>query len=299
MREVRVGAEPGSEEQRELLLGEIRRTLSAARNQFHADVECAVMFGSPQESRELANRVQQQLQLEVDVVNPLEVAAPGSPLTTTVASPGRYAAGIGMLAELGSGRRQTIDFVNPRRPAEPPSATRRYAVPGAIAAAIVAFMLAGMWWRLSTLDSRIAELQQQVNESKPVLEKAQSRIAEVEAIEAWIKSDVHWLDELARISRDLPPPEQIRMEQVVCAIESDGDGQIELQGFSDSHESMKRMEQALIGESRTVRGDQTQFDGKDPRYQWRFKETVLLDNDVPLPKPVRRGPARIRSFYSF
>jgi hypothetical protein len=262
-------------------------------------VSSVVVFGSTTESSELAELIQRQLRLSVDVVNPLESAASGSRLTaSSEASPGRYAAGIGMLSELVSKDRRTIDFVNPRRPAEPVSKTRRFLLPGAIAATIALATVATIWWKLSTIDSRIAELRAQIQSAKPALDKAQARIAEVDLIETWAKSDVQWLTEIERLSRDLPVADQIRISQLQCQIDtSSGDGTMTIEGLSNAPDSVRTMEQNLAGDKRTVRGDDFRHDARDPRYKFHFKEIVSIDNDVPEMNRRRRG-ARNNNFGS-
>ena len=188
------------------LLSEVRRTLASSRKMLgDRKVTGVMMYGD--ENKILAGNLSGQLDLEVDFIQPLELA----PLASGVKAPehqARYAALLGSLVQQSSSNPHAIDFVNPRKPIIKKADYSKWYLYGGLAlAASLLFVFAG-WLVLRNQGTQIAEWEEKVrvvedqnNGEALGFEPVAQVLGEVGVIDKWKYSDFNWLEELHKYSK--------------------------------------------------------------------------------------------------
>ena len=188
------------------LAGEIRRTVAAVRQQSsEQQVGRVVLCGHASET-DVASSMAAELGLAVEVFD-VSAQAPAGFTTVKLSteSTSRFAAALGMALGEADRRAPVLDFLNIRRRVT----ERRFSRLHALAAAAVAFLVLALgvqFWRQSTEPAR--ELRE-VNAELASLDNQNKQYAKVTKqagqIDRWLATDVNWLDELDRFSRQWRP----------------------------------------------------------------------------------------------
>jgi hypothetical protein len=260
------------------LVGELRRTIAAARNQMvEPSVQAVTLVGDPQEFEPLRSSLAQQLSLDVSVFDPFaETRRVGEAAGALPPDRGRYAAVLGMLRDTVEGRPHGIDFLNPRRRPPPPNRRRGYALAGA-AAALCLLGLAtiyGFQWRYYDRQWRtLQETSKSLDEPVKMAEKLKTDVAE---IDAFAVGDVNWLDELYRLSTRFPPPPDVMVEQASFNSVPAGGGQILLEGYARESAVIAKIESQLRDTQHIVTGGGGQRDEARKELQWGFTEKIVI-----------------------
>lgn len=263
------------------LVGEIRRTLAAAHHQMGSDrVEAICLFHGRGGDDALADRLTKDLRMPVAMFNPFAGVELGGELRAeSPENPGRFAPLLGMLVEEAHEARPAFDFLNPRRPAEPPSRKRPLALAGASTVSLLVLAVGWGWWTLSSLDRDIAAKTAQIKQLEPDVVKAQERIAEASNLDEWLARDVVWLDELAELSAAAPPAQDVVVTDVLMNRKPDG-GELVLTGVVRDVEVVDDLESELASERRRVEGRGRTLDPKGGKYPWRFTTAILIAPDA-------------------
>jgi hypothetical protein len=189
------------------LVREIRRTLMAGAAELDGRPisSVAIFFSDPT----LAERIRQETGLATRLVDPL-VAAKSMGLgcdgvADSIAAPERLAGVLGDAVTMLGGRPLEIDFCHPRRRVEPQRVSRVHVL--AAAAAVISLLAIG-WYLVrqvsngraeaAVIDSEIAALEDLIENYTPVQDQAA-------AIDAWLATDVCWIEKLAWLSERLRP----------------------------------------------------------------------------------------------
>ena len=129
-------------------------------------------------------KLAEELDLDVVLFNPFEVFTLDAELASRpVEHPGRYAPLLGMLQEETSGQGHAIDFLHPRKKAEPPNQRRRLALIGGSAAAALFLTLGIVWGSLWMKDAEIVRLQVEsfeLDKKVKIAKKSLDEVAEVD-----------------------------------------------------------------------------------------------------------------------
>ncbi len=292
------------------LLGEIRRTISAAQSQLgNRRVEVVTLCGDEHDHRELKTAVAQQLSLEVESFNPfvgpvgrraartadeLPLSMSGALSLTKEAlkafpeNPGRFAPLLGLLAVEAAGDRHAIDFLHPRKRPPPPSKRRRTLI---LAGGAAALLLAGgvmLFASLSSLDSEIAQKNKQSLEMDAKVKKANVLRDRVEKVDEFVRGDVVWLEKLRKLSNEFPPADQALVTQlVVNAGGAQGGGQARVECAAKQISTIDAIERQLREKGNQVSGTGAQREERLGDYGWKSTETIVVpppdEEDVPSP----------------
>jgi Tfp pilus assembly PilM family ATPase len=261
------------------LVGEIRRTVAAARNQIGGLTIEAVYLCSGAEHNELTAQIESQVGIVTHLFDPFSGLTLSNALKRNLpASSGRFAPVLGMLLDEAQQKRHTIDFLNPRRRPPPPSQRRRL-VWSATAACVV--LAAGFSWlnsSLSAMDDEIAELRTQSKSLDKPAEKAKEIEKAAQEIGAWADADVNWLDELRELALDMPPSRDVLLTRLTMGTTAAAPtgrpgaytAQMDLEGLLRGADSAAQLEAALRDEFHTVQGRSLQQDSSRPGYSWKF-----------------------------
>ena len=266
-----------------------------------------MVFGPEGDHEALRAQIQQQLELPTVAFDPFTDLTLGSEARSHLpAQSGRFAPLLGMLVDECAGAQHAIDFLHPRRKAEPPSRARLYWLAGSAVAALVLAVAGYLWMGLSRLDRQIRNNTAALATLNDKAEEAGKVQAQAADIDAWVLGDVTWLDELARLSRTLPPADQMRLTRIQLDAEAEKlardkpdptrrQGRMRLEGYARENEVISSVEQQLRDENHHVSGGGGREDNEDADYPWGFDVTVRVD--VPAepqaakPSPPKAQPA--------
>ena len=270
------------------LLGEIRRTIAAAHNQIRERrVEGVILCGSGTEQAALGSLIEQELGQRVEYFDPFSDLHLHRDLQAHKPSyPGRFAPLLGMIMDEATRTGHPIDFLHPRKRPEPPSCHRQAAVLGAVAALALLAAVFLIWRQLAALDRQIANLTAALNRDKKVAEEAKQLQDQTATIDEFVESDIPWLDELSKLSRNLPSADQVLVTQLNLSLISPKGGQIIVDGYTREFDQVQKVSDALRSGGRDVVSSSSSEDPKQTKYRWKFKQTAIVP-----PQPVPGAPA--------
>jgi Tfp pilus assembly PilM family ATPase len=198
-------AKEGDARQR-TLGGEIRRTLAAVRQQLEDRQIDAIWMCGHGASADRPDVLAAELGQDVSTFDP--ASASSLVLTRTdvaESSLGRFAAVLGMALDEADRRAPVVDFLNPRRRVQARRFGRVHALAAAAAVLVVLAYGVRLWSRAAAPARELAEIQQEIQQLQPMVAQYDAVTAQADAIDRWLATDVNWLDELVKISRELRP----------------------------------------------------------------------------------------------
>jgi Tfp pilus assembly PilM family ATPase len=259
------------------LLSEIRRTMAAVTNQLGGQkVEAVYLCGSQATHQTLCDRIGKELGLPAQLFDPLAGVELGRELRKNpIDNTGRFTPLVGMLLDEAAGGRHTLDFLHPRRRPAPPSHRRQFAWAGAIAATLVLAVTGWVWFSFYALDQEIGDLERQLAAKQAEAKKMAEYVRQAGEIERWTQHDIAWLDELAELSRELPPALDVKLTQFRLGATREG-GRIDFEGLVRSATTVDTLENALRDAHHRVEGQSRQMDEKQAPYSWRFSSAITV-----------------------
>lgn len=258
------------------LLGEIRRTVAAARNQLGGlTVEAIYLCGEGAEFTALAAQIESGTSISTQLFDPFAGLRLSSSLKRALpANTGCFAPVLGMLVDEAQQKRHAIDFLHPRK--RPPPPDRRRGILWAAVAATLVFAAGYLWLQsaLADLDEEITQLSSKSkNLDQKVAQAKELELAERE-VAAWAGSDVNWLDELDELAADLPSGREVLLSRLTMG-GMGGGGQIDMEGVLQRATTASVLESRLRDESHQVLPRTIQQDASKRGYGWKFTSSVV------------------------
>jgi hypothetical protein len=259
MRTVRLPDLSQHEGRQRALLGEIRRTMTAVRQQL-ADrkVDQVVVCGSAS-AADPSGDLSDELDVPVTHFDPAS-QAPSGLASHGVPSDGlaRFAAVLGMALNEADRRAPIIDFANVRRTAERHRFGRVHALAAAAAGIGVLAVGFSMWRQAAAPARELAEIEAEIATMQAQVEPYEAMTARADAVESWLATDVNWLDELEQFgrrvrpqpltSKEFPVDEDVVVTQITMARNSGLNavgGHIDMQVKAKSDAAVRDLEQRL------------------------------------------------------
>jgi hypothetical protein len=306
MRTVRLPEVSHGEARQRAMVGEIRRTVAAARQQMVDQQVEQVVLCCSHSSADLANNLAEELGTSVTILDPVASAPAGLASHGVAAeSLARFAAVLGMALAEAERRPPIVDFINFRRRREAQRFTRTHAI-GAAAAAIAVLGIGGnLWLKSWRAASELAAVQNEIQIAQESQKQYEKIVATADAVEKWLVTDVNWLDELEQTARrvrpktfsdkDFPVNNDVVITQLLLSRPPGNDavgGRMNIQAVAKNRaavfELTKRLRAAEEkGEGRLVEGDGGQQDTSVPGYNWAFNVDVHV---TPENGPVEAKP---------
>jgi hypothetical protein len=217
--------------------------------------------------------------------------------TVELADPGRFAPALGLALDLADGDRPVLDFLHPRRPVERARIERVH-----ILAAAAAVVLVGLfaWWlydQLAGTAAELAELRRETEERQQIVDQFANVEKQADEIAAWLATDVNWLDELERLSRQWRPepldaeefPAQTDAVMTLLTVKSGSGtseelGQMTITAAGRSETIIPPLERRLRDQTHRVTNRVIEPDEAVPGYPARFE----MDIDI-LPAAEEEG----------
>ena len=274
------------------LLAEVRRTLAAVQNQLGGQrVQAVYLCDGRQEHAALATRLGSELGLPVELFDPLaQVPLGGTVRSEPPAHAGRFAPLVGMLVNEVERAPHGLDFFNPRRRPPPPDRRRPLALAAAGVALLVAVLGLASWLHSRSLDARIKMLDDDSRKADAEVAIAAKLEKSVGDLDDWRYGDAVWLDELVRLSKVLPDPQQVMLSEVNMLPHPAG-GEMVLTGVVSSTEVVDRLEGALRDGKHRIEGRGSHQDVKNTAYPWQFSTAVIVETRPATAKAKPNAPA--------
>jgi len=284
VRTVRLPDPTQADARQRALVGEIRRTLAAVRQQLaDRQVEKVIICGadSPMIS---SGALRGELGLPVEILDPATQAPSGlSTKGLSAESLGRFSAVLGMALAEADRRPPIVDFANVRRRTEARRFNRVHALATAVAAAAVLWFGFYFWRQISEPKRELADLQNRIRDLQTQSDKYKDVTAQAAAINRWLATDVNWLDELEQFARrvrpqpltakDFPTANDAVITQLTVirpvGIGAAG-GRLDVKGVAKSPSAVKELEERLRDSAHRVTPGGGNQDKAVPGYDWSF-----------------------------
>jgi Tfp pilus assembly PilM family ATPase len=272
------------------LLGEIRRTIAAVRQQLtDRQVDTVILCGNEASivgSRNLTD----ELELPVTVIDPATQAPTGlSSKGVPPESLGRFAAVLGMALSEAERRAPIVDFAHVRKQLE----ARRFSSVHVLAAAAAVLGLLGLgaylWMQLAEPARELAELQNKIHDVESQAETLKDVTARATATNRWLATDVNYLDELVQLARGVRPKPFLAKDFPVAkdAVMTDlrinrptgldaAGGRMSFQGVAKSQAAVPDLEDRLTDNRHRVTTGVGKQDKSIPGYDWGFGLDVRI-----------------------
>jgi Tfp pilus assembly PilM family ATPase len=302
LRTVRLPDISQTEGRQRALIGEIRRTIAAVRQQLtDRQVDKVIICGN-EASIGRSSNLAEDLNVTVALIDP--VAQPPAGLSSTGVPPeslGRFAAVLGMAVSEVERRAPIIDFAHARKQVVARRFSRVHALAAGVAGVVVLWFATHLWQQISAPTQKLAELQNQIRDAEAQANTYKDVTAQAAVIERWMATDVNWLDELEQTAKRVRPKPlsakdfpvgndnvltQLRIIRPT-GVDASG-GRLELQGVAKNSAAVKDLEDRLGDEKRRVIPGLGKTDKTIPGYDWSFQ----LEVRVPRPDEEVAGTAK-------
>ncbi|MFO0914679.1 MAG: hypothetical protein U0795_17105 [Pirellulales bacterium] len=292
----------GHQSDAEQLTAELKRTRAAAFSQLEGlQVDEVVLLSGADEGRQLARDIVLEDSAPLRVVDPVAgVLDEGASVEGVQV--GEYSSLVAMLADEAAEVAPPLDFLAPHRRPIPPDRRRLYSLLAMTAAVLVLGAMMLVWLKLGQLDTEIANTQAQTKKLTQELSQAKATQKQLDEWQKWESERVQWLEEAARMSAALPSSEAVKLKQVRGFVSTQGGGTLVVEGMATDPGAIAGMDSSLIDAQHRVEGRGAQIDETDPKYRWKFEQSVVVlpkEGLAPAVEPSPRGkaatPARGRS----
>ncbi|PQO25434.1 hypothetical protein C5Y96_24135 [Blastopirellula marina] len=278
-RSTRVPGEPNTDHYTQALQGEIRRTMLAAQSKGTSEsITQIVILGQPT-SPETWRSLGEDLKAKVEFLDPLSAEHVSSSVQVAPEIASQFGALIGTLLADGSAHQATIDFLNPRRKPDPPDRKRIFVLAGLAAASVVLMATYLMYSGIASRDAEIAELKENIAK----LQKSNKPLIAIEdeviEIDNWVTSDVQWLNELYRMSKQLPSADEMITTRIHMQPSNGEGGTTALEGYVADQSVIRKIETSLMDEHHAVLGKGSQERVYGDNYTISFQEYVTITPD--------------------
>ncbi|MEX2317776.1 MAG: hypothetical protein WD669_11530 [Pirellulales bacterium] len=206
MRTVRLPDAAQAAARQRSLLGEIRRTVAAARQQSSDRPIDQVLLCGNKSAVDKVDGLSDELGIATKLFDPAERAPSGFANSRVPAeSLARFSAVLGMAQAEADRRSPIVDFLNVRRRAEKQRFSRQHAQLATAAALLFLVLFGFLWWRQHVVVAKLAKAREQLAQAKEQRTEIAEQAAQANAVEKWLLTDVNWLDEFETLSRRLRP----------------------------------------------------------------------------------------------
>ncbi len=281
LRTVRLPQQADASGKARALLGEVRRTMVAARSQTGGRrVDQVVWIGAPSDGEEILKSLGESLEQPVEAFEPFSAVTVGRKLKSEpLDTPGHFAPLLGALLDHAHAQAHTIDFLHPRKRPAPPDQRRKRIGYGIAAAAAILLISGAIFGRLWMLDAQIAELEAELSSRQTILKKSSELIDKREKLDEFARQDVTWLDEIVSASERIPPADDVILRSLLVSLYKEPGGRMFLKGYVRSPEMIRTLEDSLRYGKNDVNGRRGIYDPGQRDYNWSFDVTVTVPPD--------------------
>ncbi len=262
------------------LMGEIRRTIPAARNQAGGrEVESVTLCGDHAELGPLEEIIKSKMGKAVEFLDPFSaVGARGELASHPPENPGRYASLIGAMNAHAGRSTVGIDFANPRKRPTPKSKKGRYAFVGALAAVAVALVCFIGWFELHRLGKELAKLEETFDQNEKQTERMREATEHAIAVKNLVGAkDIDWLQQLRDFSDSLPDPDLVLISNLTMSPNpKDPGGKMSVRGFIDDSSTIDELRRRWDAPGRQVDAGPVVTDRQYDKFPYRITEALYV-----------------------
>jgi Tfp pilus assembly PilM family ATPase len=290
LRTVRLPDPSQTEGRQRALIGEIRRTIAAVRQQLtDRQVDKVIICGN-EASIGRSSNLSEDLKVTVALIDPVAETPAG--LTSKNVPPeslGRMAAVLGMALTEVERRPPIVDFANVRKKIEVRRFSRVHLLAAGVAAAAVLWFAVHLWQQMAAPARELAALQNRIHDVEQQAEPYNKIVPQAALIERWSATDVNWLDELEKTAKrvrpkpvtakDFPVASDAMLTQLIIIRPTGTDaagGRLDLHGVAKNSAAVKDLEDRLGDEKHRVIPGLGKTDKSVPGYDWSFQLQVRV-----------------------
>ncbi len=282
-RTVRLPGSPDQQTAFSQLLDEVRRTVLVAPlgETDEPTVEGVFVLGG-QRATDFAAHVEAELGFEAEAFDVFATVAGETGKATYDDS---YAPLLAAAHAEAARAEPLVDLLHPKKPPKPPN-RKLYAA--GVAAAVLAVAGYGYHYvqsQLEELDQQNQALATRVNELTQTLRKVQRKRILFNAVNAWQRGGVNWLDELRDLAQRLPPDNEVVFQSISVGPARAGLSVVTIRGVARSQRAVVELERLLRDRFHQVRTPKLEERVRNEKSYWQFETSVYL---------VRREPAQYR-----
>ena len=277
---------PDAEHYTQRLASEVKRTVVAARNQSNdGGIDRLILLGDHSDEA-LAAELGEQVGLPVTILDPFMTAKSAKRIKKgKTTNSGRFASLLGAVDQTFGDPANRIDFLNPRQKPKKEIDKSRIYMYGALALLAVLAIAFAAWLPLRNLNQQIAQKETEIASNADLKKTYESRIAETEVLDKWANRDVVWLDELYRVSDQLPSADDAIIEKMTFRFDKQADKQprVTMQGLMVGS-NVKQIESKLRDDIHKASGigSPQELKNETPKgYTFTFGEEIRLLNHGP------------------
>jgi len=301
LRTVRLPDPSQPEARQRALLGEIRRSMAAVRQQTTDRQVGQVIICGTESATDDSGSLADELEVPVAMFDPVAHAPTG--LTSKGVSReslGRFAAALGMALGEADRRSPIVDFANVRRRLEARRFGRVHALAAAVAALVALWFATHLWRQYSAPGRELAELENRIRDMQTQAKMYQNVTTEAVAVDRWLATDVNWLDELDEFARRVRPQPlaakdfPVANDAVIKELELSRPqganavgGRMNIKAVAKSPAAVAALEQRLRDGKLTVSTGGGTLEEGYPGYDWSFGLDVRVSptSDQPAEAP--------------
>ncbi len=301
LRTVRLPDPTQVEGRQRALVGEIRRTMAAVRQQSADQQVGQIIVCGIDPLAGKAATLSTDLEVPVSVFDPTANAPSGlSAKGVAAESLGRFSSVLGMALNEADRRAPIVDFANVRRKSESRRFTRVHALAAGVAALVVLWFGGHVWHQLSDPAQKLAEIQGRIRDVQAQTQLYKNVTAQAAAVDHWLQTDVNWLDELDEFAKrvrpqplaakDFPVANDAVITQLTLIRPPGANpvgGRMDVQAVAKSPAAVASLEQRLRDPQHTVSTGGGKLEKGFPGYDWSFGLDVRVpaSSDQPAEAP--------------
>jgi hypothetical protein len=236
-------------------------------------VEHIYMFGDLKENNEFIERLAEQLQLPVSLLDPrvgIQLRANQDPQSVN-----RCTALIGMVRDEAADC-APIDFSNPRQPPDPPKYGRKLAFYATVAAVVGLMIGYRLVADVSDARNETQQLAADLDRETQMLGKLRSKTIVVDSVNQWRASEINWLRELRELSQRFPAADQAMIQSLTMAPSVGGESVISMSVRVNDPSTISRLEAGLRDEFHRVSSQRIAHSSNRAAFPFQFDTTVRV-----------------------
>ena len=277
VKSIRTVRMPSGSSRSRLLTSEIKRSLVSCGEDACPDL--LVLWGDAVVHQEDVDSLSKAFEFPVQVIDPFDWTQVDAMAKDEIPDhSGRFAPLIGLLAADLTHPERLIDFLNPRRRYEAPPNRFKKTVLAGIPIAAAALLGFFVFDQFRALDSQIESLKNENSAMQPGVDRALRSISRTEKVDNFLDGDVNWLNELKRLSEEMPSSEDLIVKSInIAADPRAGGGKLSVVGSVKHPKVIDQFENSLRDQHHRVLGDGAKEDTDSKEYRWSFAETINID----------------------
>lgn len=298
LRTVRLPDATQLEGRQRALVGEIRRTMAAVRQQMaDRQVSQVVLFGGETKA-EVLGAAASEIEAPIVEFNPMDHAPVGlANKGVALESLQRFSAVLGMALSEADRQAPIVDFANVRRRVEAQRFSRVQIQAAIVAALLVIWGTFYVWRSFAEPARELADIQNRIQEVQQEGKMFKSVVSQAEAVDRWLATDINWLDELNDFAqrvrpqplaaKDFPTADDTVITQLTVSRppgNTPSGGKMDIDAVAKSSNAVAKLEERLRGSKRTVSTGGGKLEKSLPGYDWSFGLDVRVPSETePLP----------------